>query len=808
MDQTIRLRHQIEGEEGVRRLQGQYAAAREEVEKLYKSMGSGPAFNVAAQPYLETMVRLTGEIREQQKSLGQLEHGWLGAVGGMQKFAYLLDDLQYVNQMGIRPILNNIMMFSPHLAIAGIVADQVYRNWDVLTSRLRDSTGNLDLSLGNVREKLGEIFAGMPARTTSPTELGLEATGKRLEQLKKQGDDLTAADRMERDFLERRKGQLERSTKDLDELRDKLTTGQAAVGPMLEETLMEGGGREAIERVRAQRKLRSGNASEAAEFQKQRDEINKKLDEIKAGEEKVANESMLEYTLYSLTGAEALAYAYRKAMTQHYMGLQDKLDKTAAKVIDDRFKEIDRQIDQILQNIRSGPTSAQPANIEALRKLFVEAGMAPEHAAAEAAAMAARARITPEQQAAYRMETTLGGGTPAAAIEFARQRANQLEAEYARLMQETGGQGGTQQARDLQDRVNQANQIYQRLNEQLGGLAQIYSENADVLAQNKEKAQTLARMFEEYTTAITRGEAGEAELNRLREEANRVLRENLADRVAEHEAAVEDRETVRRIREDQERESRAKERDIAGLHLGEQVRQGVSDEEMIAELRHRGYADEFARKTVADARAADEERRDREREVRREHGLTQAAQAVLPHARALGLGAAMEQAERAGEASEATDARLAAQMAARYRLQPEAARRAVAATRDEFQAYQAQQRAMEEALGPLATVRGQMQAARAGRLGPEFRAMAAATDAQAAATEGLNDTYGQFFAATGNKDMASIAALQALATNQVQAASIQQMMASRFEAIRAAQFSLQQQLQGIAKSYQMSNGRR
>jgi hypothetical protein len=48
------------------------------------------------------------------------------AIGGT------LDDLQYVGEQGLRPVLNNLMQLSPVLGIAALAIDQVYRHWDQL----------------------------------------------------------------------------------------------------------------------------------------------------------------------------------------------------------------------------------------------------------------------------------------------------------------------------------------------------------------------------------------------------------------------------------------------------------------------------------------------------------------------------------------------------------------------------------------------------------------------------------------------------------------------------------------------------
>ncbi|WP_435016706.1 hypothetical protein TA3x_004280 [Tundrisphaera sp. TA3] len=55
----------------------------------------------------------------------------------MQQFAGTLDDLQYVGEMGLRPIINNLMQIAPVAGIAALGVDLLWRHWGSLM-RLMD----------------------------------------------------------------------------------------------------------------------------------------------------------------------------------------------------------------------------------------------------------------------------------------------------------------------------------------------------------------------------------------------------------------------------------------------------------------------------------------------------------------------------------------------------------------------------------------------------------------------------------------------------------------------------------------------
>jgi hypothetical protein len=86
-------------------------------------------------------------------------------VGASKQFSYqlmalgsTLDDLQYVGEMGLRPIINNLMMLSPALGIALIAFDQIRKHSEELISALRGVNAVFGDFLGQGTQSL---FEGM-----------------------------------------------------------------------------------------------------------------------------------------------------------------------------------------------------------------------------------------------------------------------------------------------------------------------------------------------------------------------------------------------------------------------------------------------------------------------------------------------------------------------------------------------------------------------------------------------------------------------------------------------------------------------
>ena len=57
------------------------------------------------------------------------------ASNKLLQFGNVLDDLQYVGEMGLRPIINNIMQISPAVGIPLLAFDQLRKHGDALARR-------------------------------------------------------------------------------------------------------------------------------------------------------------------------------------------------------------------------------------------------------------------------------------------------------------------------------------------------------------------------------------------------------------------------------------------------------------------------------------------------------------------------------------------------------------------------------------------------------------------------------------------------------------------------------------------------
>jgi hypothetical protein len=105
-------------------LTAQFNAAREALDRQSAAVAGVSEKTLA---YARKTGALRGEMTETGRSASAFGHK-LMVVG------QTLDDLQYVGQMGIRPIIGNLMQFSAALGIVLIVGNLVYSNWDKLMS--------------------------------------------------------------------------------------------------------------------------------------------------------------------------------------------------------------------------------------------------------------------------------------------------------------------------------------------------------------------------------------------------------------------------------------------------------------------------------------------------------------------------------------------------------------------------------------------------------------------------------------------------------------------------------------------------
>jgi hypothetical protein len=107
---------------------------------------------------------------EMQDSTGASTHK-------LQVFAQTLDDLQYVPEMGLRPILNNLTQISPALAVLGIGVQAVISNWGSLIGLM--GSGKLETEAAEM-ERLGKATRMTADEADRLSKLQQQEAGKQL----------------------------------------------------------------------------------------------------------------------------------------------------------------------------------------------------------------------------------------------------------------------------------------------------------------------------------------------------------------------------------------------------------------------------------------------------------------------------------------------------------------------------------------------------------------------------------------------------------------------------------------------------
>jgi hypothetical protein len=165
----------------------------------------------------ERYARQQGWLRDQHdatgRALGRAGNAAGSAGHKLQVFGQTLDDLQYVGEMGLRPIINNIMSISPTVGIALLAFMQLAKHGDELKElgkALGDYwAGGMDKATGATKGMIDAVQAGASA---------LEKTGKFLAEVGEGWDAMTkkrekSQDARRKEFLEegtpeqRKKGQ-------------------------------------------------------------------------------------------------------------------------------------------------------------------------------------------------------------------------------------------------------------------------------------------------------------------------------------------------------------------------------------------------------------------------------------------------------------------------------------------------------------------------------------------------------------------------------------------------------------------------
>src|SRR5947199_207999 len=112
----------VENEEKVKALSADVAHAEQ---KLRDIVQAGGAASRSARDYAQEVGNLQRELKGLEKSAGMSGHK-------IMQLGQTMDDLQYVGEQGLRPIINNVMQLSPLLGMAMIAAQLLYTQWDNL----------------------------------------------------------------------------------------------------------------------------------------------------------------------------------------------------------------------------------------------------------------------------------------------------------------------------------------------------------------------------------------------------------------------------------------------------------------------------------------------------------------------------------------------------------------------------------------------------------------------------------------------------------------------------------------------------
>lgn len=168
-----------------------------EVERLRSDLASGAIGWKVYSDQMRDVMTASNTIRGTIRDVGR-EFSLSGQQ--MQKFAYLVDDLQYLEEQGLRPILNNLTQIHPMVGIVAIAGNTLYKNWDRLkevigAGRTRTEAEDME-RLAKATEKTadeGERVNEYKRRgklldqTSDPTKLRKEASQAAVEAIQNAG---------------------------------------------------------------------------------------------------------------------------------------------------------------------------------------------------------------------------------------------------------------------------------------------------------------------------------------------------------------------------------------------------------------------------------------------------------------------------------------------------------------------------------------------------------------------------------------------------------------------------------------------
>lgn len=178
-----------------------------ELAELRKEARAG---NVSLDDFRVKANALGQTIAMQKSTLNALGNEFGVNTNNVLQFGQTIDDLQYVAEMGLRPIINNVMQFSPAIGVAMIAVDQLYRRWDDIKNLFDQGIPRPVLDQTEELKKKIDEAQKVTEELGKKTRLDLDELTRyqqATEDVKKFNDELKKRDELERILGQRTEGQ-------------------------------------------------------------------------------------------------------------------------------------------------------------------------------------------------------------------------------------------------------------------------------------------------------------------------------------------------------------------------------------------------------------------------------------------------------------------------------------------------------------------------------------------------------------------------------------------------------------------------
>jgi hypothetical protein len=159
-DEILRIIFEVQNQNKVAAARAELEDGKAAIAQLDAAMRAGTisqaAYAASMQRVGQNMASARAQMAQAQAALAKLNAtgGGGGAkVGGpLWSLGHTLDDLQYVGEQGLRPIINNLMQIHPAVGVAAIAIDQLIKHWE----DLKDSVVK-----GGFIDEMTKQFGGM-----------------------------------------------------------------------------------------------------------------------------------------------------------------------------------------------------------------------------------------------------------------------------------------------------------------------------------------------------------------------------------------------------------------------------------------------------------------------------------------------------------------------------------------------------------------------------------------------------------------------------------------------------------------------